>query len=164
MTLNRAVRSLAVLSFIAVFLPAAFAVEFVVTTDADSGPGSLREAIERANATCIDGSECRISGIRDGDLIIRLFSPLPAITACNLLLSAGSNSIYTWHRAIELDGSALKTGNGFEVRTACRAGQRGVFITGFAIGGFPENGILLATQDATPFAGQGVPGTTSLRT
>ena len=121
-----------------------------VTTDADSGPGSLRAAIEFANANCHDGILCHITGPREGEMTIRPLSPLPPITACGVSMNAGSNSIYWEHRRITLDGSLLQAGNGLEVRTACPAGTPGVSISGFAIGNFPGNGIVLATQDEDP--------------
>ena len=138
---------LLVLLLAAVSAPAATV--FRVTSDADSGPGSLRDAIEQANASC-RGTDCQILGDGNAALLVRLVTPLPPITACNLVIDSGSFSIYTGHRAIELDGSALTRGNGFEIRTACPAGVRGVTIRGFAIGGFPENGMYLATNDAAP--------------
>ena len=120
-----------------------------ITSDADSGPGTLRAAIEYANANC-GAILCRIVGPQGGEMLIRPLTPLPPITACNVELHAGSFSIYTQHRAITLDGSLLSEGNGLEVRTSCPAGTSGVSISGFAIGNFPENGIELATQDEDP--------------
>ena len=123
---------------------------FELTSGADSGPGTLREAIERSNAVCHGDVSCTIQPLQWGGFTVRPETPLPAITGCNLGISAGSSSIYYGPRMIELDGSLLTSGNGLQVRSACPAGSRGVYITGFAIGGFPENGIELATQDEDP--------------
>ncbi len=128
---------------------------FALTTDADSGPGSLRDAIERSNAICPGNVICRIEPVQFGGFTYRPSTPLPAITGCNVSLNSGSSSIYVGVRLIELDGTRLTAGNGLEVRSSCPAGARGVSITGFAIGGFPENGIEVATQDEDP----GSPGT-----
>jgi hypothetical protein len=121
---------------------------FGLTSDADSGPGTLRDAIERANALCRGDVTCYIRPL-SGGFTYRPATPLPALTACNLILTTGSQ-IYYGPRMIELDGSLLRSGNGLEVRTACPAGTGGVYISGVAIGGFPENGIDLATQDEDP--------------
>jgi parallel beta-helix repeat protein len=56
----------------------ASAVNFLVTTNADSGPGSLRQAILDANAT--PGPDAIYFSIGSGPKIIPVLSPLPTIT------------------------------------------------------------------------------------
>ena len=123
---------------------------FVFNNEADSGPGSLRDAIEQANAICDGRAICRVENVEARGLTIRPQTPLPAITACNTLVEARSTSIYFGSRNVELDGSLLERGNGLEVRSACPAGSLGVRISGFAIGNFPENGIEFSSNDEDP--------------
>ena len=113
---------------------------FAIGNDADSGPGSLREAIAEANASCLGDFDCEISVVVDAELAIELRSPLPPITACNLGFTA----------ALTLDGSALAEGNGLEVRSRCPAHANGIMIRGLTIENFPGNGVLLASNDAVP--------------
>lgn len=124
----------------------------------DSGVDTLRAAIDDANALCGDEIPCRIRGTFAKPVTIALASSLPPITACNVDLESGSTSIdggYT-PRRVELDGSRLSSGNGFEIRTRCHPREdslpQGTTIRGFAIGGFPENGILFASEDDDPAA------------
>jgi len=127
--------------------------EIAITSIVDSGDGTLRAAIEEANAICGDAIPCKLRGTFAKPVTIALESPLPAITACNADLEAGSDAILGGNvpRRIELDGSRVASGNGFEIRTHCRAREdglpQGTTIHGFAIGGFPENGVLLAPDD-----------------
>src|SRR5262249_41122753 len=119
---------------------------YVVSSAEDSGPGSLRAALDDANRECDrDGGPCRIlfrigpSVSGPGYALIRLASPLPAITVTDLALEAGSSSPYPTPAipTVFLDGRLLETGNGLEIRSAGR-----FEVSGLAVGGFPENGIL----------------------
>lgn len=121
----------------------ASALTFSVTTLADSGPGSLRDAIEQANAQCDGLTLCEIRF--DGSLYfktIELQSPLPAITACAITIGEPVVSELAGSRVIELSGVRLSSGSGFEVRTRCQVANS-VTIHNFAITGFPENGVAL---------------------
>src|SRR4051794_22801346 len=114
----------------------------MVTTTADSGTGSLRQAILNANATAgADVIDFNIPG--SGVQTIAAQTPLPAITetvtvdgysqpgsVVNSNATGGLNSVLR----IELNGSALSgTGNGISVSNASS-----VFVEGLAINRFPE--------------------------
>lgn len=81
----------ALLLFIGFFCTA-FGNTFIVTTNADSGTGSLREAITLANANGISESDTihfNISIIEYNDRLIRLITELPALTS-NILIDGTS--------------------------------------------------------------------------
>ena len=117
---------------------------FTVTTTADAGPGSLREAIAQANAQC-DGS--MLCAIRFDRALyaqtIELQSPLPAITACAITIGEPAAAELAGNRAIELSGAHLASGSGLEVRARCPIANA-ITIRNFAITGFPDNGVQLS--------------------
>ena len=121
----------------------------LVTSTRDSGRGSLREAILDANDGCDRyDAPCRVlfqippPVPPAGWFTIRLSTPLPPITATNLILDGTAQTAFTGDTnpagpEIDLSGGALAEGNGLEVRSA------GDFeVSGLVISGFPENGIL----------------------
>lgn len=126
-----------------------------VTSTADSGSGTLRAALEEANATA--GSEplliaFRIPPAGQAWQTIRLASPLPRITGRWVWIDGSTQTGYfgdTNPRGpeIELTGSGLADGNGFDV------GICNTTISGLAINGFPRNGVLLAPRDCAGVMG-----------
>jgi len=117
-----------------------------VTSDADSGPGTLRQAILDANGTpgVNDSIDFAIPG--GGVRTINLLSPLPAITD-NLLingytqpgssvntLAVGSNAVLT----VELNGAGAGAAIGLRCSTS---GGSTCIISGLVINRFQEGGI-----------------------
>lgn len=93
-----------------------------VTTTADSGSGSLRSAIERANAAlCIDAIPCRIAfRLPEGETVIEPESELPALTADYVIVD-GSTQRYWTNEDVELRGTnAGASATGLRVGTAER--------------------------------------------
>ena len=103
---------------------------FVVDSNADSGSGSLRNAIQTANASCSDGFPCKVS-LRGGVAAIRPETPLPTVIGDNVTIDGT-----TAPARVFLDGSLLREGNGVDLITAC-----GGSVLGLAIGNFPGAGI-----------------------
>jgi Right handed beta helix region len=132
-----------------------FGREVVVTSSGDSGPGSLRAAIEYANDACTrDAVPCRIVFRIDapvperGWFTILPNTPLPAITASpDLEIDGSSQTLFSGDTnplgpEIALDGSALGHGHGLQI------GGIGIAVVrNLAIGGFPWNGIAV-TRDS----------------
>ena len=126
---------------------AMFGPEYVVTSTADSGPGSLRQAILDVNRDCRDfQTPCVIAFALDGPppaegwFTLRPETALPAIAAATVLVDGSSQTRHggdTNPRGPEivLDGSATSTGHGLLLQTS-RAR-----VTGLAVGGFRGNGI-----------------------
>jgi hypothetical protein len=113
-----------------------------VTTADDFGAGSLRETIGRANAECA-GIACKMTFA--GPMTIEPLSPLPAITACNLLIDGGIASATSLDvpRPVEISGAKSTFANGLEIRSYC-----GVTLRGLTVNGFGANGIVLAAPAA----------------
>lgn len=105
---------------------AAEAEEFVVTTSADAGVGSLRWAIQQANST--SGRDV-IDDACPNPCVIHLESALPAIS--------DSVSIHAW--GVEIDGS-LAGGTDGLIIDAAHTSVYGLAITGFAGDGFVIRG------------------------
>src|ERR1051325_4266238 len=135
--------SFSLLLFFLSIVAAAQTTTFTVTTNADSGPGTLRDAIEQANAQC-DGS--RLCAIRFDHVLygvpIQVLSPLPAITACAITIGEPATAELTGNRAIERSGVRLVSGSGsgLEVRARCGIANA-ITIRNFAITAFPDNGV-----------------------
>lgn len=130
---------------------------YVVTTTADSGPGSLRDAITQVNADTshvlyaspsnpnVDEIDFNITSASDtgggfnakpltGASIITLHSPLPAITNATLL-DATTEPGYGQYPIIELDGTSAGSGDGLTLQASNST------VRGFIIEGFRGNGI-----------------------
>ncbi|MFO1487578.1 MAG: Calx-beta domain-containing protein [Verrucomicrobiota bacterium] len=119
----------------------------VVTTTNDSGPGSLRDAINQANAAITTGDVIQFNLPGSGVRVISPATPLPDITdpvtidgfsqsgATANTLSNGNNATLL----VRLDGSAAGT----DV-AGLRLLTRDSVIKGLAIGGFNGNGIEIA--------------------
>ncbi len=102
---------------------------FLVTTDADSGPGSLRQAILDSNTTSggTGTIEFAISGA--GLHTIALLSPLPAATT-SVLIDGTTQPGYAGTPLIAIDDSASGSADGLTISGS------GVTLSGVAIGGF----------------------------
>ena len=123
---------------------------------ADTGSGTLRQAITDANAVC--GNNCRVAfripeAQRErGWFIIRPERPLPDISA-SVSIVGPPGAQPEGHRVnpqVMLDGSLLKFGNGLLISGGNDGG-----VSGLAIGNFPdakeEGGIVvIETVNSTP--------------
>ena len=91
---------------------------FVVTTESDTGPGSLRQAILDANAS--PGADFIVFAIApDGGHHIHPLSPLPEITD-RVDIDGTTQPGFSGKPAIAIDGDLAGTGNGLVVRAdAC---------------------------------------------
>jgi hypothetical protein len=118
---------------------------FYVTTMADAGTGSLRQAILDANANCNESAPCAI-GFRIAEpsatpwKTIRPTSPLPRVTAYGVRIDGGiQTALFGDANAegpeIEIDGGGTVDGDGLLIAT-CKAE-----VANLAIGGFVRNGI-----------------------
>ena len=111
-----------------------------VNTTADSGPGSLRAAIEEANARCAAGVPCKIKLDVPRYSTFEPLTPLPAIEAG--LLAIEGNSGRSGDRAFELSGARLTHGTGLNINsTADPHHQLFIQIADLAINNFPDYGV-----------------------
>ncbi len=113
---------------------------YVVINTADSGAGSLRNAIEAADAST--GGFAIEFDINSGRQTISPISPLPAITAM-VELDATSQPGYAGTPLIELDGTDAGSTSGLVLA----AGSAGSVIQGLVIGNFSQDGILIESTD-----------------
>ena len=113
---------------------------FVVDSPADSGSGSLRSAIQTANASCGDSYPCKVAFRipSTGVVTVRPETPLPTVTADNATIDG------TLGPKIFLDGSLLREGSGIELNTSCSGS-----VLGMVIGNFPDSGITMSRRVAT---------------
>jgi parallel beta-helix repeat protein len=123
---------------------------FTVTTTADSGSGSLREAIHSANATCQSGFdrctiEFRIPNATAPWVTIYPETPLPHVTGWYVTIDGTTQTAFAGNTnargpEVEVSGVMEREGNGF-VSTGC-----GNFaVHGLVVNGFPGSGVLLAS-------------------
>ncbi|MFP5246294.1 MAG: right-handed parallel beta-helix repeat-containing protein, partial [Thermoanaerobaculia bacterium] len=122
---------------------------FHVTTSADAGPGSLRQAILDMNAQCTGAIGCEVFFDLPLPATIEPLTPLPAITGCSIVLDGDADDIVDPledERRLMLSGRRLASGNGLDLRPACEAEvpESTLFVAGLAIGDFPWNGIYVA--------------------
>ncbi|HEV7574385.1 MAG TPA: hypothetical protein VGQ21_23035 [Thermoanaerobaculia bacterium] len=118
---------------------------FLVTTTADAGPGSLRQAVIDANATCVGPMFCTIVFHIDEPSAapwkrITLASPLPPLTASALHIDGATQTKFSGDTnpdgpEIAISGGGMVDGDGLLVATC------GANIANLAIGGFLRNGI-----------------------
>ncbi|MGZ5442533.1 MAG: right-handed parallel beta-helix repeat-containing protein [Thermoanaerobaculia bacterium] len=109
---------------------AMFGPGYVVTSTADSGPGSLRQTILEVNRDCTDyDTPCVITFALDDPqpATLRPETALPAITAAAVRVDGGSR--------VAIDGSATPAGHGLLLEGPLAR------VTGLAIRGFRGNGI-----------------------
>jgi parallel beta-helix repeat protein len=123
---------------LAMFLVAAplCAATFTVTTNADSGPGSLRQAILDANATA--GADTITFNVGSGPQTIALLSALPAITEA-VTIDGTTQPGFTGDPIIELNGAAAGAGSGLVIQAA-NVTIRGLVINRFAGSGIQTEG------------------------
>lgn len=136
------------------------AATFPVTTVADSGPGSLRQAILDANhGPCSPADPCRIAFAipapvpTSGWFTIRPESPLPVIDRSPIILDAASQTAVTGDTnqlgpEIELDGTNAGYRSGLKAWATYS-----LVITGFAINRFEGHGIFVDSGSFTHIAG-----------
>jgi len=120
-----------------------------VTTADDFGAGSLRDTLARANAECDVKVACKMTFA--GPMTIEPTSPLPAITACGLLIDGGvaQGASLDLPRPVEINGAKAGFANGVEIRSFCSVTLRSVTINRFA-----ANGLVLA-EPKSPSGFQG---------
>ncbi|HEX3577110.1 MAG TPA: right-handed parallel beta-helix repeat-containing protein [Thermoanaerobaculia bacterium] len=115
---------------------------YAVTTVADDGPGSLRDAIVQANANCTPGP-CRIvfeippPVPAEGWFTITPVTPLPAITADRVSVEGLRQTAFTGDSnpagpEVAIDGHLA--GRGLKISSRCEA-----VIEGLALGNFDED-------------------------
>jgi hypothetical protein len=121
--------------------------DFKVTSTADAGPGTLRQAILDINAQCHSApgtlaTPCRaafdIEQKIGGDFFhtVELHSPLPALHVPRSSVDGTTEDrSNTLGPAVALDGAMLHQGNGISIASGT------CDVKGIAIGNFPWNGI-----------------------
>src|SRR5262245_41404415 len=112
------------------------AATFVVSNNADSGPGSLRQAMESANATA--AWDVITFALSIGQLTITPLTSLPIVWN-PVFINGTSQPGYSGVPIVEIDGH-LTDGSGFQVYGG------GSSIRGLTINRFPYRGIVLASQ------------------
>ncbi|MEA2568937.1 MAG: hypothetical protein QOI24_938 [Acidobacteriota bacterium] len=135
-----------------------------VTSTADEGLGTLRDAIRDANVSCSDVQPCRIlfnvepSQLTNGVATIRPETPLPVIKATTLVIDGATQTAFAGDTnpagpEVELSGAKVTAGQGIEFRSDDRCDFRdsfsiyNVYVTGLAINGFPGAGIVATVPD-----------------
>jgi hypothetical protein len=125
-----------------------------VTTTADSGAGSLRNAIASANASCASGLQIRFSLGTGGPFTIQPSTPLPPITCAGLVVDGFSQAGASANTQVGptgdnanlqliLNGTGCTTCNGFTIAA------NNVTIKGFAIHSFQAAGIEVGASGAS---------------
>jgi hypothetical protein len=128
--------------------------EFLVTSPEDSGPGTLRAAIEAVNAEPVcTVLPCRIDFAIPSAFAWSTIQPrtaFPAITAGDLLIDGTTQPDTNPHGPdVALIGTTLGSGNGLDIRASAAAATPRLAVRGLAIGGFPDSGIFyLPTREA----------------
>ena len=118
---------------------------FVVDSTADSGPGSLRQAILDSDAATGGTNTIDFAIPGQGVQTIALASPLPAISTA-VLVDGFSQPGYAGTPLIELSGEYAGSGNGLTI-TSSGSTIRGLAIVDFAAGAGVMIGGLAATNN-----------------
>lgn len=118
--------------------------QLVVTTLADNGPGSLRQAILDANASPAADVITFVPGLAG---LILLQTPLPS-------LNGTGDTIDGTGAAVVLDGSALAAGVGVQVS------KSNVTARGLTIQNFPDSGIAVGATGGATVTGVAIDGNT----
>lgn len=117
---------------------------WLITSDADAGPGSFRSALEEANALCTaPQTSCSITFFDHPEALpknIGILTALPPITACNLAIRSQQRPPdlpdFTWgisSNGIDAEGLVLVP--------RCEGSR--IEIDGFSIGGFRRDAIAI---------------------
>lgn len=101
--------------------------QFAVTSTADSGPGSLRQAMIDANRAGFS-APAQIAFRLPNPSVIQPLSPLPPL--------GGIVTLDATDKGIEIRGDLLQEGHGITLEDICEVRLRGLTISGF-----PHNGI-----------------------
>jgi hypothetical protein len=128
---------------------------FYVSTTADAGAGSLRQAILDANATCQgNGRLCAIGFVinepsADPWKTIRVSSPLPALTAISTRIDGGLQTTIMGDTnaagpEIEISGNGTVDGDGIRL-SGCETELANVVVNGFL-----RNGVSMNAPPCTP--------------
>ncbi len=117
-----------------------FANYYTVNSTADTGPGSLREAIDEANAN--GGASTIALAISTGQQTIDLLSPLPAITA-PVTIDGTTQPGYSGTPLIELDGAQAGAG-----ATGLTLAGNDITVKALIISSFAGDGIEVTGSDA----------------
>ena len=123
----------------------------VVTSTSDAGAGSLRGAIDQANAGCT--TPCKIAFQipapvpSAGWFTIAPSTPLPAITADRVFIDGATQTAFTGDTnpagpEIALDGRFTKSGHGLELHAGCDA-----IVEGLSVGNFVDHGLAFFAAD-----------------
>jgi parallel beta-helix repeat protein len=135
-----------------------------VTSIADEGIGTLRDAIRDANVSCSEAQPCRVifnlepSQLINGVATIRPETPLPVIKGTVVTIDGKSQTDFAGDTnplgpEVELTGVRLTTGHGLEFRADDRCNATNsiyaynAYVTGLAINGFPGAGIVASLPD-----------------
>ncbi len=147
----RAVRSVLLALLLGNLLPAlavtpALADDFVVTSSADSGAGTLRDAITSSNAT--SGADTITFEIGTGPQTISLSSPLPVIGDGGLTIDGTTQDGFAAAPIIRIDGATLTGAGqvGLDIQTQLGA----VVVKGLVITNFPSHGIDVSNGGTLP--------------
>jgi len=114
----------------------------MVTTNADSGAGSLRDALATANGSCTAALEIHFNIPGPGPHTIQPATPLPPVTCSGLVIDGfsqpgasvntqGVNSGDNANLQIILNGTGCLTCNGLSVSSSNNVGIRGLAIHSF---------------------------------
>lgn len=139
---NSGLGRLAALFFASLAIASAHAATFTVTSAEDDGVGTLREAIQLANATL--GADTIRFQLGPGSQTISVLSPLPDITEA-LLIDGTTQPGYSNMPLVELEGSFAASTDTDGLRIAA-AGCR---VRGLCINRFGRFGIQVSAANAT---------------
>lgn len=122
---------------------------FYVTSLLNEGLGTLRSAIETANSECHGEPRCKIAfrvepGPEERWVTVSLEDALPDVVATNVWIDGETQTLFYGDLnpegpEVEVNGNAIESGSGFVLSGTCWSR-----VSGFAINGFPENGVRLA--------------------
>lgn len=118
---------------------------FLVTGTADRGAGSLRQAIDGANAACAS-ARCAIQFNVPGGAAwqtIRLRSPLPPVRGINLRIDGATQAAFSG--VANPDGPSIEISGGYDVAAGLDIDGLGIQeIANLAVNGFRGDGIRLS--------------------
>ena len=110
---------------------AAHALSVTVTSNADSGAGTLRDAIDQVNSGCTGADQITFSG----PFTIDLASDLPYVN-CGGLLIKGPGTADGTSAPVKLTSSTHRAFYGLQIYASPAATVKGMEIYGFNYGGF----------------------------